>query len=53
MRAPETLGPALAGCRGVHINLRGTTLGEIDSVEAQGVAAVAQVAAAAGVERIT
>lgn len=53
VRAPDTLEHALGGCRGVHINLRGTTLAGIDEVEAQGVGAVARAAAAAGVERIT
>ncbi len=43
-----TLDAALAGCGGVHVNLRGTSFAEAIRVEAEGTARVARAAARAG-----
>jgi uncharacterized protein YbjT (DUF2867 family) len=51
--APESLAAALKNCRGVHVNLRGITLRDIERVEVLGTRAVAQAARTAGVERLT
>jgi len=49
-----TLRPALAGCQGVHVNLRGwVKFGNHDRLEHLGTANVARLAREAGVERIT
>lgn len=47
------LNAALAGCRFVHVNLRGTTPADLQRVEVEGSGRVAQAARAAGVERLT
>jgi uncharacterized protein YbjT (DUF2867 family) len=49
------LGRAVAGCSGVHINLRGRPVGEntFERAERQGVANVVAAAARAGVQRVT
>jgi uncharacterized protein YbjT (DUF2867 family) len=49
----DSLDEALAGCRGVHVNLRGTSLDRIEQVEVGGTGAVALAAARAGVDRLT
>lgn len=49
---PDSLRPALAGCWGVHINLRGW-LKSHDRVEHRGTANVVRAAREAGVERLT
>ena len=50
---PASLDRALKGCRGVHVNLRGTSLETIERVEIDGTAAIARAAQKAGVERLT
>ena len=50
----DTLAPALSGCEGLHINLRGhNTVTSYREIEQEGVKNLAQAAAAAGIERIS
>ncbi len=48
-----SIADALKGCSAVHVSLQGETLEEFEQVEHQGTARVAQLAAAAGVKRLT
>jgi uncharacterized protein YbjT (DUF2867 family) len=50
---PASIERALDGCRGVHVNLRGATLDDIERVEIGGADAIARAAAKAGAERLT
>lgn len=50
---PASLDAALDGCRGVHVNLRGTSLADIERIEIDGTEALARAAARAGIERLT
>lgn len=50
---PASLDAALAGCAGVHVNLRGTTEADLRRVEVDGTEAVARAAKRAGVDRLT
>lgn len=51
--APASLAAAVDGCRGVHVNLRGTNLDNIQRIEIDGTDMLARAAAAAGIERLT
>jgi uncharacterized protein YbjT (DUF2867 family) len=50
---PQTLGPALAGCSGVHISLHTPPSDDPETVEHQGTVNVIAAAKAAGVQRLT